>query len=131
MCGPLNAQSTAKVISGRHERYQLHNIFIFFYTFLYRRVSVCQVHAVHFRVSTIHRTLAWTTGSLTCVRSYACVYTDTRVAHTDNESAHHVDSEPRNETGCARQKMFPQDPGHQVEPSSDPREKKKSKTDDC
>ena len=28
-----------------------------------------------FRVSTIHRTLRWITGSLTCVRSYACVYT--------------------------------------------------------
>ena len=28
-----------------------------------------------FRVSVIHRTLTWTTGSLTCVRSYACVYT--------------------------------------------------------
>ena len=28
-----------------------------------------------FPVSVIHRTLTWTTGSLTCVRSYACVYT--------------------------------------------------------
>ena len=28
-----------------------------------------------FRVSVIHRTLTWTTGSLTCVRSYACVCT--------------------------------------------------------
>ena len=28
-----------------------------------------------FRVSIIHRTLTWTTGYLTCVRSYACVYT--------------------------------------------------------
>ena len=27
-----------------------------------------------FRVSVIHQTLARTTGSLTCVRSYACVY---------------------------------------------------------
>ena len=29
----------------------------------------------YFRVSVIHRTLTWTTGSLICVRSYACVYT--------------------------------------------------------
>ena len=28
-----------------------------------------------FRVSLIHRTLTWTTGSLTCVRSHARVYT--------------------------------------------------------
>ena len=34
-------------------------------------------HAGPFRVSIIHRSLTWTTGSLTCERdlSYACVYT--------------------------------------------------------
>ena len=36
---------------------------------------VSKTHAGSFRVSVIHRTLTWTTGSLTCVRSYACVYT--------------------------------------------------------
>ena len=36
-----------------------------------------KAHAGSFRVSTIHRTLTWTSGSLTCVpdHSYACVYT--------------------------------------------------------
>ena len=36
-----------------------------------------KVHAGSFRVFAIHRTLTWTTGSLTCVLdySYACVYT--------------------------------------------------------
>ena len=36
-----------------------------------------KVHAGSFRISVIHRTLTWTTGSLTCVhdRSCACVYT--------------------------------------------------------
>ena len=35
------------------------------------------MYAGSFRVSVIHRTLTWTTGSLTCVRDhyYACVYT--------------------------------------------------------
>ena len=39
--------------------------------------SAGNVHAGCFRVLVIHRTLTWTTGSLTCVRghSYACVYT--------------------------------------------------------
>ena len=39
--------------------------------------SEVQVHAGYVRVSIIHRTLTWTTGSLTCVHglSYACVYT--------------------------------------------------------
>ena len=34
--------------------------------------------------------LTWTTGSLVCIRdhSYACVYTQPGVGHTDNESAH-------------------------------------------
>ena len=36
-----------------------------------------KVHAGSFRVSIIHRTLTWTTGSVTCVRdhSYACLNT--------------------------------------------------------
>ena len=36
-----------------------------------------KVHAGSFRVSVIHRTLTWTTSSLTCVRDhyYACVNT--------------------------------------------------------
>ena len=48
-----------------------------------------KVHAWSFRVFVIHRTLTWTTGSLTSVRdhSYACV--DTGVGHTDSESAQH------------------------------------------
>ena len=48
------------------------------------------VHAGSFRVSVNHRTLTWTTGSLTCVRDHycACVYTRV-VGHTDSESAQH------------------------------------------
>ena len=40
-----------------------------------QRYPVLKVHTGYFRVSIIHRTLTWTTGSLTCVRnhSYACV----------------------------------------------------------
>ena len=36
-----------------------------------------KVHAGSFHVSKIHRTLTWTTGSLTCLcgHSYACIYT--------------------------------------------------------
>ena len=47
-----------------------------------------------FRVSVIHRTLTWTTGSLTCVRDhcYTCVYTHGGFGHTDSESAQHFDS---------------------------------------
>ena len=67
----------------------------FFSAFLHRRGSVCDrfeflchvgshilssgvhVPAGYFRVSIIHWTLKWTTGSLMCVHdlSYACVYT--------------------------------------------------------
>ena len=32
-----------------------------------------KVNAGSVRVSVIHQTLTWTTGSLTCVRSYACL----------------------------------------------------------
>ena len=49
-----------------------------------QRHPVLHMHAGSFRVSVIHRTLTWSTGSLMCVRdhSYACV-------HTDSESAQH------------------------------------------
>ena len=42
-----------------------------------QRYPVLQVYAGSFRVSVIHRTPTWTTGSLTCVRdhSHTCVYT--------------------------------------------------------
>ena len=42
-----------------------------------QRYSFLQVYARSFSVSVIHRTLTWTTGSLTCVRdhSYGCEYT--------------------------------------------------------
>ena len=42
-----------------------------------QRYPVLQAHAGSFRVSVIHQTLTWTTGSLTCIRDhpYACVYT--------------------------------------------------------
>ena len=51
---------------------------------------VSKVQAGSFRVSVIHRTLTWTTGSLTCVRgySYACVYT--RGLGTPSASQHNV-----------------------------------------
>ena len=56
------------------------------------RYPVLQVHAGSVRVSVIHRTLTWTTWSLTyiCVldHSYACVYTR-GVGNTDNESVQH------------------------------------------
>ena len=49
-----------------------------------------KVHAGSFHVSIIHRTLTWTTLSLTCLRDpyYACVYAP-GVGHTDSESAEH------------------------------------------
>ena len=49
-----------------------------------------KAHAGSFRVSTIHRTLTWTTGSLTCVRehAYACVYT--RGFDTPTASHHNI-----------------------------------------
>ena len=51
-----------------------------YFHLLYRSTfypSVSKVHAGSFRVSIIHRTLTWTTGSLMCIRDYcyACVYT--------------------------------------------------------
>ena len=47
-----------------------------------------KVHAGSVRVSIIHRTLTWTTGSLTCVRdhSYACVYIQGGWAHPQRVS---------------------------------------------
>ena len=41
-----------------------------------------------FRVSVIHRALTWTTGSLTCARSYACVYA--RGWGTPTSSQHNI-----------------------------------------
>ena len=42
-----------------------------------QRYPVLQMHAGPFRVSVIHQTLTWTSGSLKCVHdhSYACIYT--------------------------------------------------------
>ena len=59
------------------------------YHLLYRStfifLSVKSMLGLSFPVSIIHRTLIWTTGSLTCVHdhSYAYVYTQ-RVGHTDS-----------------------------------------------
>ena len=51
----------------------------FTYTFASRQLQArgASVHAGSFRVSVIHETLTWTTGSLSCVRDHscACVYT--------------------------------------------------------
>ena len=54
----------------------------------YPTVINYKVHVGSFRVSIIHRTLRWTTGSLTCVRdhSYACVYTRGSWAHLQRVS---------------------------------------------
>ena len=54
------------------------------------------MHAGYFRISVIHRTLTWTSGSLTCVHglSYACVYTRGVGHTTPTASQHnHFDSE--------------------------------------
>ena len=55
-----------------------------------QRYPDLQVHAGSFRVSVIHRTLRWTTGSLTCVSDhlYACVYT--RGLGTPTTSQHNI-----------------------------------------
>ena len=51
--------------------------------------SYFSVHAGSFRVSVIHQTLTWTTGSLTCICDHSCdVYVHTEVGHTDSESEH-------------------------------------------
>ena len=58
---------------------------------LYIYPPVSEVHAGPFRVSVIHRTLTWTTRSLTCVGipswTFFCVRIYTGVRHTDSESA--------------------------------------------
>ena len=48
---------------------------------------VSKVHAGSFHISVGHRSLKWTTGSLTCVRdhSYACIYIHMGVGHTDSK----------------------------------------------
>ena len=54
-----------------------------------RAALVLQVHAGSFPVSVIHRTLTWTTGSVSCVRDHSYVCVNTRgLGHTDGESAH-------------------------------------------
>ena len=60
----------------------------------YMYPPVSKVHAGSFRVSVIHRTLTWTTGSLTCVRDHSCariyiICIRASVGHTDHESAQH------------------------------------------
>ena len=60
------------------------------------------VDAGSFRVSVIHWTLTWSTGSLTCVRdhAYACVYT--RGLGTLTASQHNIfDSEKLTSCSCA------------------------------
>ena len=61
--------------------------------------SVLQVHAGSFCVSVIHRTLTWTTGSLTCVSDHF-VHIHTGVGLND-ESAHIFDSEKLTSFCCA------------------------------
>ena len=52
-----------------------------------------QVHAGTFRVSVIHQTLTWTTGSLTCIHMiilmHANCYVHTGIGHTNSKSAQH------------------------------------------
>ena len=51
-------------------------------------------HAGSFRVSAIHQTLTWTTGSLSCVRDHSCVCAYTQGLGTLTASQHNVfDSE--------------------------------------
>ena len=62
-----------------------------------------KVHIGLFRVSIIHRTMTWTTGSLTCVRdySYACVYTRGLIG-TSTASRHNIiDSKKLTHFACA------------------------------
>ena len=59
---------------------------------------VLQVHAGFFRVSVIHRTLTWTTGSFTSARdhSYVCVSIHTGGLGTPRTSQHNIfDSKKR------------------------------------
>ena len=52
------------------------------------------MHTGSFRVSLIHQTLTWTTGSLTCVRDHSYVRTYTRSLGTPTTSQHNIfDSE--------------------------------------
>ena len=53
-------------------------------------------------VSVIHRTLAWTTGSLTCVRDHSCAYTYTRWLGIQTASQQNIsDSEQLTNCSCA------------------------------
>ena len=49
-----------------------------------------KAHAGSFRVSIIHRTLTWPTGSLTCVRDHSCVFAYTRGLGTPTASQHNI-----------------------------------------
>ena len=61
-----------------------------------------KVHAGSFRVSIIHRTLTWTTGSLTCVRDHYYVCVCTLGLGTPTASQHNVfDSEKLTVFVCA------------------------------
>ena len=59
------------------------------------------MHAGSFRVCTIHRTLTWTSVSLTCVQdySYACVYT--RGLGTPTASQHNIFDSVKLFTNCS------------------------------
>ena len=61
-----NAQEIRAAFPGESEQPQ-YGATQFFFVFVFSCVQC-------FLVSVTHRTLTWTAGSLTCVRSYACVY---------------------------------------------------------
>ena len=53
-----------------------------------------KVHAESFRVSVIHQTLTWTTGSSTCVHDHSCAHVYTQWLGTPTASQHNIlDSE--------------------------------------
>ena len=55
-----------------------------------QRYPVLQVYAGSFHVSVIHRTLTWTTGSLTGVRAHSyAMHIHTGVGHTDSKPVQH------------------------------------------
>ena len=53
-------------------------------------VCFCPVSSTCFRVSVIHRPLAWTTGSLTCLRDHCYAYLYTRGLGTPTTSQHNI-----------------------------------------
>ena len=54
-----------------------------------QRYPVLQVHDGSFIVSVIHRTLTWTTGSLTCVCDLSCAFVYTRGLGTTPTTCQH------------------------------------------